>query len=137
MRRAILIILSALSLGGSSCSLLIGNDARALPSPSTGRRSQELGEGRTRFWPNSVRVEERVPYQITVYTHCGLDFLLDFDHSFWKVVADPTPTPAWDNPEDSGVITLSGDDTAIYRSSQGTKVELRRLAGPKDVSLCY
>jgi hypothetical protein len=138
MRRTVLVTFSALSLGVSSCAAFpFGNDPRPLPSPSTDRRSQDLGEGRARFWPNSVRVEEGVAYQITVYTHCGLDFLLDFDGSFWKLSADPPQTPAWGNPEDSGVITLTGDDTALYRSSQGVEVDVTRLTGPKDVRLCY
>lgn len=124
-----------LLLAGAACGGSAEQLAVPLPEPTTEPRSEELPDYRVRVWPNSARVEEDVPYRIDVYTHCGLDHLLDFDGSFWEVTQGPE-APELGDPEDEGVITLESEDRAVYRSSTGATFELRRLEGPREIYLC-
>jgi hypothetical protein len=108
------------------------------PLPERGEvRSEPIDEDHVRIWPASGAVQEGVAYQMTAYTHCGLDHALDFDGSFWEVEAGPDdPRDVLDNPEDEGVITLQSQDVAVYISSGGGDFRLRRVEGPREILLC-
>ena len=59
-----------------------------------------------RFWPRSARVERGVVYRFEV-PHCGLDWLVDFDGSFWEpVYVMPDRPPDFAINSDIGTITL-------------------------------
>ncbi|MGH2809102.1 MAG: hypothetical protein ACRDKT_17700, partial [Actinomycetota bacterium] len=66
--------------------------------------------------------------------HCGLEFLIDFDGSFWTVrheglgVGDEPPE--FFSNEDEGTLELVSEDRTIYRSFDGGDAELVRLEGP-------
>jgi hypothetical protein len=64
--------------------------------------------------------------------HCGLDFLTDFDGSFWDPINPNAPgdPPAFFFNEDQGTMTLVSEDRARYTSSSGEEVSLRRHHGP-------
>lgn len=136
------VVLAIALLSGAACGGMVrpgtdGGEPQPLPSPTAPYRAEGLPDGRERIWPNSARVELRVPYRVTVYTHCGVDHALDFDGSFWKVSRKSDKERArYDDPDDTGVITLVDEDTATYRTSRGDTVTLTRLEGPKDMFLC-
>lgn len=111
--------------------------ARLVPSPLP------MTGGRYLFTPASSRVSRNVPYRLTIFTHCGLDWptAVDFDGSFWDPTGDAgqgtgNPPPDFGNPYDQGVMTLVDADTAIYRSEHGDVVRFRRHPGPRAASLC-
>ena len=89
-----------------------------------------------RFWPRSGRVERGVLYRFEV-PHCGLDWLVDFDGSFWEpVYATPDREPDSAINGDIGTITLIEPDRATYMSSTEEQVGLLRVAGPIVRQLC-
>src|SRR2546425_8592843 len=58
------------------------------PSPSPVRselRSQRV-KGGWEFWPSSAPVQQGIAYVFDT-GHCGLDFLTDFDGSFWDPIS--------------------------------------------------
>lgn len=64
--------------------------------------------------PRSPHVEPGKPYPFHLYTHCGVNFSVDFDHAFWDLT-DPRwadqpggmgPHKGLDNPFQSGTMTL-------------------------------
>ncbi len=85
-----------------------------------------------RVWPISGAAEPGVAYRFAV-PHCGLEWMTDFDSSFWQPldpnVVDPQ-VPAFFINADRGTIELVARNTAEYVSSTGRPVVLRRLDGP-------
>jgi hypothetical protein len=89
-----------------------------------------------RFWPRSGRAESGVVYRFEV-PHCGLDWLVDFDGSFWEpVYAMPDSKPDYAINSDIGTITLIGPDDARYVSSTDEQISLFRVDGPIVRQLC-
>ena len=83
-----------------------------------------------RFWPRSAPAEAGVVYRFEV-PHCGLDWLVDFDGSFWEpVYAMPDSKPDSAINSDIGTITLIGPDEARYMSSTDEQISLFRVDGP-------
>ena len=108
-----------------------------LPSPTVrDNRMQEVGKDRFKFWPASAEVEQGVEYQFRS-DHCGLDFLTDFDGSFWIPEEVPGDGPTYYYNEDDGTMTLVSSDRALYVSSDGQETNLTRHPGPITVKrLC-
>ncbi len=95
--------------------------------------SDELGY---RFWPRSANVDESVVYRFNV-PHCGLDWLVDFDGSFWEpLYAANDGKPSFAVNADTGTIELTGPNEARYASSGGSGVMLVRIDGPVLRSPC-
>ena len=95
------------------------------PEPSsTGEgRFEQLKDGKIRAWPTSEDIENEGTYFFTV-PHCGLDWMVDFDTSFWKAIepddyGNGDKYPFFYN-EDEGTITFTGTDTAVYEASTAT-----------------
>jgi hypothetical protein len=89
-----------------------------------------------RFWPRSGRAERGVVYRFAV-PHCGLDWLVDFDGSFWEpvyVMPDRKPDSAINS--DIGTITLVEPDEAMYVGSTEEQISLFRVDGPIVRQLC-
>lgn len=84
------------------------------------------------------------PQRFEVYTHCGLGrSLIEFDGSFWEALGpgplshgSGNPPPGFEDPFDRGTITRTDDDTAVYVSSAGVRLELARLAARPDLIPC-
>jgi hypothetical protein len=115
------------------------SDPQPLPEPRRDdyRSKFVRGQAAWRFWPRSGRVEPGVAYRFDT-GHCGLQFLTDFDRSFWEPV-DPKEgnPPTFFYNQDVGAIALVAPNEAIYRSSNGREVPLVRLGGPVSVTgLC-
>jgi hypothetical protein len=94
-------------------------------------RSEFVSDERgLRFWPRSAPVEAGVVYRFEV-PHCGLDWLVDFDGSFWEpLYAMPDRKPDSAINSDIGTITLIGPDEARYVSSTDEQASLYRVDGP-------
>lgn len=83
-----------------------------------------------RFWPSSAPVATGVEYSFDT-GHCGLDFLTDFDGSFWRPVNQRGDGEApFFYSQDSGTMTLVSQDRAVYKASTGRQVTLHRYPGP-------
>jgi hypothetical protein len=140
MTRMLVAVVTAILVAGCGTAIGVGAGAepRPLPEPSTEPRSEQLPNHQVRFWPHSAAVEEEVRYHMSAYTHCGLDYLFDFDGSFWEVAAAPDEPrgSVLNDPADQGVVTLVDPDTALYESSLGAEFRLIRIAGPRDVDVC-
>jgi hypothetical protein len=114
----------------TACAYGLSGSPSALPSPTRDDfRTSETKHG-MKFWPRSAPVATGVEYSFST-GHCGLDYLTDFDGSFWHR-SDPNNSdeaPFFSN-EDSGTMTLVSHDRAIYKSSSGRRVALLRDPGP-------
>jgi hypothetical protein len=107
------------------------SSARPLPSPTRKDfRSRQTDNG-FKFWPRSAPVEQGVEYEFNT-GHCGLEFLTDFDGSFWRPL-DPNgeqEDPLFFYNEDEGTMTLESENISTYESSDGQRVQLERIPGP-------
>lgn len=113
--------------------------AKPQPSPTGKQRSEQTGDGRVRVWPVTEDVEDEGTYLFTA-PHCGLDWMIDFDASFWKAVkpadyGNGDHYPFFYN-SDEGTITFIESESAIYQASTGEKIRLERLPGPIVIDPC-
>lgn len=123
---AAVLLAACAGLGG-----FLGSGGEPLPEPTGDEfRVKETAKG-TLYWPVSAPVEKGVEYSFNS-GHCGLDFLTDFDGSFWDAVNpnEPGEPPEFFYNEDEGTMTLVSEDRALYTSSSGEEVTLRRHDGP-------
>ena len=112
--------------------LIMSTRPRQLPAPlREDFRSEFVSDGDGyRFWPRSAPVDEGVTYRFET-GHCGLDFMLDFDGTFWNAVNPKAgEEPIYFYNQDVGTIELTGHDLATYTSSSGEKIRLERIDGP-------
>ena len=58
-----------------------------------------------------VAVGQALPFKI--YTHCGIDFRLDFDGSFWQAYTHDAYAPAYGFIH--GTMTLLTEEVAVFR----------------------
>lgn len=109
---------------------------RPLPSPAREQRAEPVGKtGEHRFWPRSAPIEPGV-YEFDT-GHCGLDFLTDFDGAFWQPIdPDGGEPPLFFYNQDKGTMTLVRKGRAVYESSTGERVRLRRIKGPVTTFPC-
>ncbi|HSM18551.1 MAG TPA: hypothetical protein VK845_16305 [Gemmatimonadales bacterium] len=78
-----------------------------------------------------------VAYQVSVYAHCGLRNV-KFDGSEWGIsgeLGDGNPPPGI-NDLDTGTVTLTTADTAIWTTHLGEPRTLTRGTGLPDVEGC-
>jgi hypothetical protein len=152
MRRLTTIALLAALLGAGACAGRAGPAAgpqpsrhaspRVTPDPAhVEGRSSPLPDGRYRFWPASEPAEPGAAYAFELYTHCGLDHLVDFDASLWAVIGtaddgNGNPPEGFNNPFDEGTMTLVEGDVAEFRGQLGGVARFSRLPGSKDIPLC-
>lgn len=86
---------------------------------------------------------EGEPYELL--THCGLEETpITFDGERWRAVGpgplsdgSGNPPPGFSNPTDQGTIRRTGIDSALYVSSQGIPLELRRVEGSPPPFICF
>ena len=110
------------------------------PEPTLTRaefRSVEVGN-RYRVWPRSEDVTNHGVYRFSA-PHCGLEWMTDFDGSFWKIVdlkSYGKNMPSFFINGDQGTLTFEDDDSVVYRASTGKEVRLLRLPGPTVIDPC-
>ena len=110
------------------------------PSPRTADfESEQLDNGRIRIWPRSQEVADEGTYRFTV-PHCGLDWMVDFDASFWSAeqpedYGKGNRYPFFYN-SDAGTFTFESADEAVYEASTGELIPLRRIDGPIVIQPC-
>jgi hypothetical protein len=127
--------------GGTTAPIDAGidwSDPSELPPPTRDDfRSEFVSDAEGyRFWPRSGRITPSTVYRFDT-GHCGLNFLADFDGSFWHPVlaADATAPDFFFN-QDVGAIALVDFNSARYRSSSGVEVEMERIRGPVVTQPC-
>ena len=113
--------------------------AKPQPSPTAEQRFEQTDDGKVRVWPVTEDVEDEGKYLFTA-PHCGLDWMIDFDTSFWKAVK-PADYGNGDDysffyNSDEGTITFVDSDSAIYQASTGEKIRLERLDGSIVIHPC-
>jgi hypothetical protein len=118
--------------------------ASALPAPQGSVHPSPAEGGATfHFFANSSRVEMGRFYRFRLYTHCGLNELVDFDGSLWDYSGPGSPDdgnrnpPAgFANPYDDGTMKLISANVAEYQSSKGAVVRYTRRSGQKQLRMC-
>lgn len=96
--------------------------AEALPVPEPSPWLIKPGEKRDRATSSDVDIGQERPFEL--YTHCGIDFRVDFDDSFWQsyVVGN---TPAVGDPSRRGTMTLLSAEVAVFRfESRGDEASI-------------
>lgn len=113
--------------------------ARPQPTPTTEQRFEDAPGNKVRVWPVTEDVPNEGKYLFTA-PHCGLDWMLDFDGSFWDAL-EPDDYGNGENysffyNSDEGAITFTGNDTASYQAATGERIRLVRLEGPIEIDPC-
>ena len=108
---------------------------RSAPTP------EALGNGLIRFWPRSEPVPVGTSQRFRLYTHCGLDSVIDFAGRLWDPIGPTSggsgnPPAGYGNPFDDGVITLVSPLEARFVSASGLVLPLAVHPGPKDLPGC-
>lgn len=113
--------------------------AKPQPTPTAEQRFESDGD-KVKVWPVTEDVENSGKYLFTA-PHCGLDWMVDFDGSFWDAIE---PDDYGENPDaytffynsDEGAITFESDDVATYQASTGETIRLERISGPVSLDFC-
>lgn len=113
--------------------------AKPQPMPTAKQRFEDAPGNKVRVWPVTEDVPNEGKYLFTA-PHCGLDWMLDFDGSFWDAL-EPDDYGNGENysffyNSDEGAITFAGDDVATYQASTGERIRLVRLKGPIEIEPC-
>jgi len=110
--------------------------AEPYPTPTAGAESSPLPDGRYVVYASSPPAEMGVPYAFKLYTHCGLDFIIDFDESLWDLIAPPEDRDGFEDPFDEGTMTLIAENEASYVSSHGVEIRYSRRSEPEEIHPC-
>ena len=89
-----------------------------------------LREAALRPEPKSARVEQGRAYSFRLYTHCGVDFLTDFDGSFWDAIEKNYAPRTLDFQLQNGTMTLTDEHIARF-DFEGGSVLFARHVGQK------
>lgn len=85
--------------------------------------------------PLSLQAELGKAYPFQLYTHCGADYAVDFDGSFWQL-SDLSEIPAaLGDPAQDGTMTLINPDYARFDFAGGSLLFIRHQ-GPKYLPPC-
>lgn len=93
----------------------------------------QLDEKRDRPSSSDVAIGQKRP--VKLYTHCGIDFRVDFDGSFWQSYAGKAR--AVGDPFQKGTMTLLSGDVAVFRFGSTDVVYFVRNDTPKPKGICY
>ena len=94
----------------------------ALPVPNPSPWPIKPGEKRDRPTSPDVAIGQERPFEL--YTHCGIDFRVDFDGSFWQSYGEGK-TPAVDFNFEKGTMTLLSGEVAVFHfQSRGDEVAI-------------
>lgn len=85
--------------------------------------------------PLSARVDGSGPFSFTL-GHCGLDWYVDFDGSFWVPVGLVDGRASGLINAERGEMLLLGQDRVQFRGESGFTAELARFPGPKRIWIC-
>lgn len=99
--------------------------AEALPVPDASPWPSPIQPGDEQDHASSpdVAIGREQPFKL--YTHCGIDFRVDFDESFWQAYPYPRQRAPVGDPFQQGVMTLLTDEVAVFRyRSQGNKASI-------------
>jgi hypothetical protein len=77
----------------------------------------------------SPRVEPGRAYDFNLYTHCGVNFDVDFDGSLWTWLGSGRPDRSVGDPSQRGTMTLTGPDEARF-DYPGGSLRFKRHQGP-------
>ena len=123
------------------CSTLVRPDPASTPFLRPAPTPEALANGLIRMWPRSEPVPVGTSQRFRLYTHCGLDSVIDFAGRLWDPVGPASdgsgnPPAGYGNPFDDGTITLVSPVEARFVSAAGLLLPLTVHPGPKDVPGC-
>ena len=114
--------------------VVTGTVRAATPAPGTRVPADTRRPGATPtpivLQPKSARVVLGKAYPFQLYTHCGFDFSVDFDGSFWD--ATGTRPSAIGNPIQKGMMTLVDARHARFGYDKGS-INYTRHTGVKTI----
>ena len=97
--------------------------------PAEGEQNPEILE------PLSLKADFGQAYPFRLFTHCGADYRVDFDGSFWQL-SNPSEVPtSLGDPEQEGTMTLINPEYARFDFAGGTLLFIRHK-GPKYLLAC-
>ena len=81
------------------------------------------------------------PYRWVLSTHCGIDFAIDFDGSFWQAVVEDRRAFRRGNLKDlrepdRGTMTLVSENLATYASNNGPELHYERSETTRPDTAC-
>jgi hypothetical protein len=82
--------------------------------------------------PKSARAEQGKVYEFNLYTHCGVDFEVDFDGSYWDLATLANLPSTVGNPAQHGTMKLVDTNHARF-TFEGGSIDYVRHVGPKIV----
>lgn len=91
---------------------------------------------------NSKPAQLGLPYRFVVATHCGIDWAIDFDGTFWGPAPEDARAYRRGNldlrqPSDRGTMTLLSDARAEYRSKSGSVITYQRAETTRPDTACF
>jgi len=98
--------------------------AEALPVPHVSPWPSPIGPGDQQDHASSpdVAIGKERPFEL--YTHCGIDFRVDFDESFWQSYPGENASPVGD-PVQQGTMILLTDEVAVFHyRTQGNNASI-------------
>lgn len=110
-------------------------DALPVPEPSP----WAIRSNDARSHPDSADAAIGESQKFTLSTHCGINFRVDFDGSFWQAY-NVREKLAASNPFQKGSMTLLTGDVAVFRFKSGggeEAVYFVRNDSPKPVGACW
>jgi len=85
--------------------------------------------------PLSLHADPGKAYPFQLYTHCGADYAVDFDGSFWQL-SNPSEVPAsLGDPAQDGTMMLINPDYTQFDFAGGSLLFIRHK-GPKYLPPC-
>lgn len=109
----------------------------ALPVPEPPPWSIEPGAPEDHPSSPDVAIGRTRPFRL--YTHCGIDFRVDFDGSFWQSYnAAKIELPGNEFPK--GSMTLLTEEVAVFRTTRGdgeVSIYFVRNDSPKPEVVCF
>jgi len=134
-RRGLVVLLGALGWALAGCAQSPG-DGGAVGGPGL---VPGVAQDATPQGPATGPAARTVPHRL--YTHCGIHELR-FEGRYYERVGGPAtdgsgnPPRGWDNPEQSGFLTVSGD-SAVFTDDRGHREHFELREGATDfLQLC-
>jgi hypothetical protein len=97
-------------------------------------------------WPlvhaSSKDAQLGVAVRFRLHTHCGVDWSVDFDGSFWDAIGEGRAIRrgayrSLGNPSDWGTMTLVSGGPALYESNSGVMIAFLRAGESRRISPCF
>ena len=132
--RVTLLCLVAISLVIASCQTGTSPLAKPAPVPTWTPLPDDHDPHFTGY-PISGPARRGVPYRFSIYSHCGVDYDLDFDGSYWQASSTGGRLTSLGFNDTSGILIRTDEDSAVFIYPFG-RIPLVRHPGLKAMPGC-